>query len=693
MIKIKAPIELKSRRDFIKDGSSFTERIMGNYSILGLDIGAEELLHMMSSPPEIYIAQEGAQTVVGNTFITRSNEDRLEVVNNMLNRIMLSVNAPLTYQDRAYITDALYKIGIKDDKTFMSEVRRMMNESALQQDFINDYLSLRYDSENTQLREETLNLSRQVAASYTEERIRQQDNYLAGIIMKRLETGAIYQIVANFSKSVSDVRIDNAEQMVSEQEDAARNMLISTFLQTMEREGAEIIYRQDVTPFTEEDGTPEAVRERIRENESTLRSETTQSILPGEIRTRQEIKGETEETEGGHETAEMVYAGPVKEGAARSAEEGGQIPASSSYTYQSINHYERRLLSGDVNSEDITENISAAVFLDIVRNLYHAGYEKITGGDSWIEYRGSLYNAQVNTINRMSRVDATENYPSYITNAADFSENRISLDYAEFEELSAIEENAGNIELIENQIRSMNESNLENVNRYEQMIEMLKSLKPERREGGGAMMTRKESLAALDDAEAVLKRISEGEDAKEEEKRGVFREITRLFPDNAAQVFNVVEQYLSNPASLEGLNVSVNNVSQAAEEIMRLQAANTEHTAAERAVEEIPSGGELFHKREERLTSEELDEILENYSRGENRSVRDINEVSDITDMRTVNTTTITHNTERTLSRNELEDIEEMVNRGVRSQMGAISEQVLTKLEKRLRNEKSRRGI
>ena len=36
---------------------------------------------------------------------------------------------------------------------------------------------------------------------------------------------------------------------------------------------------------------------------------------------------------------------------------------------------------------------------------------------------------------------------------------------------------------------------------------------------------------------------------------------------------------------------------------------------------------------------------------------------------------------------------QEMVDQGVRSRMAAISEQVLNTLEKRLRNEKSRRGI
>ena len=68
-------------------------------------------------------------------------------------------------------------------------------------------------------------------------------------------------------------------------------------------------------------------------------------------------------------------------------------------------------------------------------------------------------------------------------------------------------------------------------------------------------------------------------------------------------------------------------------------------------------------------------------------------ESRDETETRTVNTTTVTNTRENRMTQQEIEDIEDMVAKGVRSQMGAISEQVLTRLEKRLRNEKSRRGL
>ena len=65
MIIIKAPIELKIRTDLTQRNDSFGERIAGNYALMGLEIGEEELLHMVSAPPEIYLADAGSTTIGG----------------------------------------------------------------------------------------------------------------------------------------------------------------------------------------------------------------------------------------------------------------------------------------------------------------------------------------------------------------------------------------------------------------------------------------------------------------------------------------------------------------------------------------------------------------------------------------------------------------------------------------------------
>ncbi|MCR5411084.1 MAG: hypothetical protein K6E90_08915, partial [Lachnospiraceae bacterium] len=162
---------------------------------------------------------------------------------------------------------------------------------------------------------------------------------------------------------------------------------------------------------------------------------------------------------------------------------------------------------------------------------------------------------------------------------------------------------------------------------------------------------------------------------------------------SAATVFNVLEQYLNNPGSAAAANVSAVNVAQAAEELMRFQQASEQASEPEILQEIEPVTGSLVHRKEERLSEEDITEILDTYQSRETRGQRVSESVQEITDNRSINTTTVTQNTDRRLTATELDNIEDMVNRGVRSQMGAISDQVLRKLEKRLSNEKSRRGL
>ena len=691
MITLKAPIELKTRTDFVKDNDAFGERIAGNYTLMGLEIGAEELLHIVNAPPEIYIAEGGATTIVGNTLISSRNEEKLDIINNMLNRIMLSVNTGLTYQDRAYITDTLYKLGIRDDRRFMNEVRQIMNESRLEEDFISDYLAVSIEQENRELRSETIRLSREIVERGLENGVRNRDEYLSRSIMHRLQTGAIYQIVANFNKSLNETRIDLAEQMVSEQENIAKKLLVQNFLTNMEREGVELIYREE--GYAAEEGAEEGtVYERARDTESVIRTEREREASTETVRTERETSVQT-----GRETVRLEGAEIIYREEAAPAEASGEeaVPAGrvgENVSYISSNVYERDIINESRTETSITESVGAAVLLDVIKNLFHTGYERINRGETWIEYRGALYRSSENTLNRVS-YQTNESYP--VTSYSTVNEGDIGadIDYTSFDELYEIEENEGNIELIENELREINENNLKNVERYEQMLEVLKQLKPERKAVDGKQRTRREALSALEDSSAILESFNEAEDQDAGRRREVFHEITRLFPDNAAQVFNVLEQYLTNPEGVRGVEITGMNASQAAEEIMRLQMANRREPEPEQ-IQEAPHAEQgLIHKREERLSADELEEIMESYRLQENRQQQEITNTRDITENRTINTTTINRTTDQNLTEKQLEDIEDMVNRGVRSQMGAISEQVMMKLEKRLRNEKNRRGL
>ena len=154
----------------------------------------------------------------------------------------------------------------------------------------------------------------------------------------------------------------------------------------------------------------------------------------------------------------------------------------------------------------------------------------------------------------------------------------------------------------------------------------------------------------------------------------------------------MIEQYLEGSAEPGKTGVVRNNVEAAAEEIRRLQAVPRQ--IAEPAPEPTAiESSELIYRRNDRMSEEELEEMFESIRRTENLKRREIDQRTQQMETDRRNTYSVTTNTERTLSQKETEDIEALVSRGVRSQMNAISDQVLQKLEKKLKNEKIRRGI
>ena len=100
---------------------------------------------------------------------------------------------------------------------------------------------------------------------------------------------------------------------------------------------------------------------------------------------------------------------------------------------------------------------------------------------------------------------------------------------------------------------------------------------------------------------------------------------------------------------------------------------------------------ETIHRRTETLTQEELNDqisLLENnITKKIDREVK----TETITEQNVINNRTIETN-ETINSGLTTYDIEKMIESGVKSQMGTISNKVIGKLERQMRNEKIRRG-
>ncbi|MCD8326441.1 MAG: hypothetical protein LUC90_07095, partial [Lachnospiraceae bacterium] len=96
----------------------------------------------------------------------------------------------------------------------------------------------------------------------------------------------------------------------------------------------------------------------------------------------------------------------------------------------------------------------------------------------------------------------------------------------------------------------------------------------------------------------------------------------------------------------------------------------------------------LVHKSlENRVDEEELMELLE-----QNRTLRrDVNVTNRVEETRREENVTLRQQSVNTRYE-EKEDMERLIQRGVQRQMGVLSDQIYTRLERRLENEKKRRG-
>ncbi|MCD7739355.1 MAG: hypothetical protein LUH58_10025, partial [Lachnospiraceae bacterium] len=129
MLTIKAPIEIKCGRSMSSSWEAFGERILGNYQLIAAGIEREDLLHVVMSPPEVYIGGGALTSLVEDTRIQNVRESKLTVINNLLNRIAVTEEVKLSYQDRVYITDVLSRLGVTDVSQFMKQIFQLRQEN------------------------------------------------------------------------------------------------------------------------------------------------------------------------------------------------------------------------------------------------------------------------------------------------------------------------------------------------------------------------------------------------------------------------------------------------------------------------------------------------------------------------------------------------------------------------------------
>ncbi len=222
MLTLKAPIQLHIAQNLTGNAEAFGERIRGNYDLLGAHFAAKDLLFLMTAPPELPEDLGGMTTLVNQQNTVDVRSVTMEVVNNVVNRILLDGTEQFTYQDQVYITTVLNRLGITNVTQFMEQVRqlRLENESTV-------HMTKLYREELERI------LQRQAAGEavpklpLTSERAEEtaaapaQDPRvtLCMEILNRLETTNLYETVHAFQRSWTGGAntIRNQELKLSEQ--------------------------------------------------------------------------------------------------------------------------------------------------------------------------------------------------------------------------------------------------------------------------------------------------------------------------------------------------------------------------------------------------------------------------------------------------------------------------------------------
>ena len=243
MLTITAPIELKCKTPGSSMHEGFYHRIADPYTMMTSKLNPEDLLHVVTTPPEYFFGGEEQTNIFQQTNVHVQQENKLDVLNNLINRMMISESAHLTYQDRVYITDILQKIGIHRVDEFMKQVRLVKEEQNQTDQLINLYWN--YAGELRQLVENYH--SEQVTAQSTEAHTDQsQTLHLHEDILNRLQTAAVYQIIQNFSsRRQGDRNITNTQLQVSEQYGMAQQILLQKLKNAARGEETPLIYRQE----------------------------------------------------------------------------------------------------------------------------------------------------------------------------------------------------------------------------------------------------------------------------------------------------------------------------------------------------------------------------------------------------------------------------------------------------------------
>ena len=707
MLKIKAPIELKCNTDVTSVGDSFGEKIRGNYGVMGSGLSGEELMHLVSRPPEIYLGEGGITNLVSESNIENRQLNKVEIFNNFLNRVLVNTDANLTYQDRVFISNVINQLGIKNENQFMQQVENLKQEINNTEELVSLYWN------NLSHLESLVNDYREGDTSITinEETNDNKELYLHENIMNRLMTGALYRIVQNFSEHISgDTIITKEEYQISEQSRITQNILLNRLKNVVRHESSPLIFRHE-NMYEENVAGDETVNEEMINNR--VNSAVLLNMIDNIYQNRHEsfIKGgnkfyhmESTFYEGADNTIQritenvnqnFVYAGSLTNTEERVEQLGDEID-----------------IINNILSESHTEQLRILTDADYrqYRNTSYRNNNVTNVTDSPVNV--SVDGTRINQGDNVSIAGDTINLGDSITNEenlmvhAEGDANRIEETNIEIENINR------ELALINEQNLTRNEEYIRNINNINQRLSR-PAVESDR------ARTVADSLKALENPIEFLREVKEENASRENDQRLREEAMLEALPIRERETTRLLKQYLERPETLRDRRVvTENNLTQLMADVNRVERENrireekeTVEQSQKETVKEIVTESvrelrqarpeikveqrpaekiSLVHKSQETLVNEEIiDEIVSQNYRIEKQNEK----IETIINNNQTETKTIINNEEHHVITEQNRDITDEVRRSIQGQMDTITDKVYNKLSKRLANEKIRRGL
>ncbi len=781
MLTVKAPIELKCRAGIVPSYEGFVRRITGNYEMMSATVTGEDLLHLVTEPPEVFFAEGSVSTVLNQTNIYQNQETKLEILNQLLNRITVDAGMRITYQDRVYITDMLQKLGIKNVQQFMHQVTQLKEETKNTTELI-DY----YWNHMEQLQEliQSYKESREEKTENSE--YRQEDNilHLHQDIMNRLQTGSIYQIVSNFNhnSSASADYISGDELQSAEYYRITRNILLNTLENEAKGEKMPLEYRhenyyEEVLPLTEE------ITEQKITNQ--IAAAVLLQLADNIYQNRHENvdrKGDVWYTvsnafyRSAGNTMNRLHRNFVQQ-YYRSDRAGDYLVNLNENYRQELELLDRIVsIRETAEEQERTAPAQTAVKLENVQQYREEEtYQNLTDNRNYREGDRYYRNQTGNTTEERNYLQNFSNEERYLSREQNtFADTEVNV-RQEHREVTL------------EQLEEFHRHNVENRNKYYQKLEQLRNLQEKPGKAPNLQKMRREGLLALEHPQEMLQQLKEEGNEQQEQAAHLRQQELAFLPEDTQRIYEVLEQYLQTPEryrqaeavtnhSIGRLMRDIELVERESREQIQTDMHTDRQTSSrsetfeqnwvERqpvelhyqeesdgaAAETAPEGRtaetvgnrefverqlrkqELFHSRtdktfrdisetvverweensrrepvqsavteEERRNrialvhkqqteneiTEEIMEQLMNQNRVLENQTRVMEEVTQ--NSRTVERR-ITNQTTHEITQ-QTENLTEMISRGVQGRIGDITDQVYNRLEKRLQNERRRRGI